>query len=189
MQATPENDSRRADVVALVDKLQARLATQRATEAARTAQDELRRRVEAERNLELAREGRARVELAHETVLASQPTLRHGRRLRWAGVGVLIGALALGIGGTVEALAARSSRMTIEDSAHQGGAYDYNEDLKLQHANVATIALFSSTGALAIAGAVLLGLGLREERNARRLELTPIVTRGGAVLMFVGSMP
>ena len=189
LQATPESDSRRADVVALIDKLQARLATQRASEAARAAQEELRRRVEAERSLELAREGRARVELAHDTVLASRPTLRHGRRLRWAGVGLLISALAIGAGGTVEALAARASRTTIEDAARQRGTYDHNEDVKLQHANIATIALFSGAGAVAVVGVVLLGLGVREERNARGLELTPLVSRDAGGLLLSMRLP
>ncbi len=151
--SSPRSDPDRPAVEALVVELE------RASSVSELERVE-RARLAFERSLEEARRDRINAEVTLQRVGRPPGTWRGARALVWAGGATALAGLALVAGGTVPLVDASDARTALRDSAQMRLAFDPSLERRIDVGELRGGILLGVGGAVAIAGATMLTIGL-----------------------------
>lgn len=104
------------------------------------------------------------------------PAIGNGRKKTLGGVVLLGVAVAAAVGGIVAAVLQARAYDSINHAAQAGEAFDPSQESAGKTDTVVAGVLFGIAGAAAIAGGVLVGLGVRERRAQQRVSLMPFAS-------------
>ena len=100
-----------------------------------------------------------------------------GRTKKIAGIALLGGAVALAVGGVVAAVFSGKESDSINSAAQSGQPFDPAREAAGHNDTVISGVMFGVAGAAAVAGGVLLALGIRDGRtHERAVSLAPIAS-------------
>ncbi len=118
---------------------------------------------------------------------AQEPTrAAAGRAKKIAGIALLAVAGAALVGGIVAGVLASQAADAIHAEVQSGAPFDPSKESAGKTDNVVSGLMYGVLGAAAIAGSVLVYLGVRESRASKNLAVTPIVSpHVGGVFMSV----